>query len=199
MSNINVAQRFRSSIPFLFSIALLVFWWAILPLLAPIDGSFDASRPVNYWSLITPDRIGLVATTWLAFMLVAIITDVIAWEYYRGCIFATSWILIGLAIASSLCVVFLYLLIDADPELRHIQTIDYQGHKYQLAVSSDSHGWDYEVSTYIIFECDHTGDICRELTSLQPGIVPIEPSLVLSSDQTKLLLRQRANQIQIKP
>lgn len=191
-------QRFRRILPIVLSVALLVFWWAIFPVIGPVSGVYDISQPIHYWSFITPDRIRLVVV-WFLFMVLAAAGAISAFRLYRGWLFALSWLMIALAILSSLLVMFLYLFIHDDTELQHVQTVDYGGHQYHLAVRHHPYEWDYTLNTYIVFECDSTGDTCRELTRLPPDIDPQEASLSLSNNQTMLFLKQGQNQIQIRP
>lgn len=176
------------------SFGLMAFWLGMWIIFMPHAVNFDVleiTEPIHYWSVITPslDKSLLLFLFWVSIIL-AIILVWFIWKRYLGFLLVAVFL-------SCICSTTLTAITDMNlwmdtNSIEHIQTVDFQGKEYRLALS---HLWDedHEYATYNVFKCNTNTDTCDPIKLPEYGCGYMDDyiraaSLILNNDATKLSL-----------
>ncbi|MCA0458280.1 MAG: hypothetical protein LCI00_30225 [Chloroflexi bacterium] len=197
-------QHLRRTWPIFASVGLILYWWLIAQVITPRIITFNSVENVDYWSLISLSGNKSVFVYLIALILfigLGSLTGIYAWHYYGKLLRIGSWLLIAIAVFSSIGV-GLYVLVlglGTGTTLEHVQSMTFNGQVYQLATLIEHHD-DFNAASYIVFECDAVGNTCDQLEAF-PIDPPIndEPAVLTVNEEATLDLQQGSRLTQIKP
>lgn len=193
----------RRSWPLIASVGLILYWWILAQIIFPRIIAFNPLENVDYWSLISLSghkSAIIYVFAWALFIGLAGLTAFYAWEYYGNLLLISSCLLIAVACLGSLCIGFLTLFwgLRGGYTLEHVQSKTFNQRIYQLAVSIE-HYDDFSVGTYLVFECDNSGNVCRRLQSSPYYPLNNQPATLVMENDSTLYLKQGSKFTQLKP
>lgn len=193
----------RKSWPILASVGLILYWWLLARFIFPRTVTFNPLENINYWSLISLNghkSAVVYVIAWALFIGLAGITAFYAWEYYGNLLLLVTWLLIAVACLGSLCIgLYAAILgIGSGYTLEHIQSVTFNGRVYQLAASIE-HYDDFNVTYYVVFECDATGNTCRQLQSFPYYPLNNKPATLVVEDDSRIYIKQGNAVTRIRP